>query len=107
MPCFEKYSIIIEGKNSSQHIGVSYHGRLSKWQAYRHSKLQKKSIYNGSYDNEETAALASDTLARKLMANGEQGHKLNFPYDVTEVPEEVTKIWKVSIIRNLSDVRGN
>ena len=48
--------------------------------------------YNGRYDNEETAAHASDTLARKLMSNGEQGHKLNFPDDDTKVFPEVTEI---------------
>ena len=48
-------------------------------------------INHGSYENEEAAAHASDTLARKLIANGEQGHKLNFLGDETEVfREEVT-----------------
>ena len=43
-------------------------------------------IHNGcSYSTEEEAAHASDTLARKLIANGEQGHKLNFSDDDTEV----------------------
>jgi hypothetical protein len=45
----------------------------------------KKIIYNGIYKDEETAAHASDTLARNLMANGEDDHKLNFPDDDTEV----------------------
>jgi len=55
----------------------------------RHSKLEKKDVYNGVYENEERAAHASDTLARILIANGEQGHKLNFPDDNTEVfPEK-------------------
>ena len=50
-------------------------------------------IQSGTYKNEETAARASDTLARELMANGEQGHKLNFPDDDTEVhSEEVTSV---------------
>merc|ERR1712098_780204 len=40
---------------------------------------------NGYYKDEETAARASDTLARELMANGEQNHKLNFLGDSTEV----------------------
>ena len=73
-----------------------YDARRSKWQAQKRSKLQKKIVNNGSYDNEETAAHASDTLARKLMANGEQGHKLNFPDDDTEVLKKVTKRWKPS-----------
>ena len=47
-------------------------------------------ICNGTYENEKTAAHASDTLARKLMENGEKSHKLNFPDDHTEVyPKEV------------------
>jgi hypothetical protein len=40
--------------------------------------------------DEETAAHASDTLARKLTENGEKGHRLNFPDDYTEVYPEVT-----------------
>merc|ERR1712098_880725 len=78
-----------EKKSSSKFIGVSYDVRNAKWQAQRRSKLEKKMIYYGTYDNEETAARASDTLARKLMANGEQEHKLNFPDDDTAVfPEK-------------------
>ena len=51
----------------------------------------KKSVSNGYYSDEDTSAHASDTLARKLMRNGEQGHKLNFPDDYIEVyPKEVT-----------------
>ena len=43
-------------------------------------------VSNGcNYENEETAAHASDTLARKLMENGEKALKLNFPDDYTEV----------------------
>merc|ERR1712098_1014717 len=42
--------------------------------------------------NEETAARASDALAIKLMANGEQNHKLNFPDEDTEVfPDRARK----------------
>merc|ERR1712034_251795 len=48
-------------------------------------------VSGGWYDNEETAAHASDTLARKLLKNGEQDHKLNFPNDKTDVrPDEKT-----------------
>ena len=60
----------------------------SKWRAHRHSKHEKTVLYNGSYDNEKRAARASDTLARKLIINGEKGHKLNFPNDETEVFQE-------------------
>jgi hypothetical protein len=49
--------------------------------AWRCSKKEKRAIRNGTYRDEETAALASDTLARKLMANGEQKYSLNFPDD--------------------------
>merc|ERR1712098_460998 len=78
-----------EKEPSSQFIGVSYDMNTTKWRVQRHSRLEKKRLNNGSYENEETAARASDTLARKLMANGEQAHKLNFPNDDTEVfPDE-------------------
>merc|ERR1712098_1004485 len=74
---------------SSSYIGVCYIERTARWLAYRRSK--NESVYNGSYKDEETAAHASDTLARKLMANGEKNHKLNFPNDDTEVyPEQKT-----------------
>ena len=66
-----------------------FDGNTSKWRVQRWSK--NKLFYNGHYDDEETAAHASDTLARKLMKNGEQNHKLNFPEDDAEVyPQEVT-----------------
>jgi len=78
-----------EKKNTSQYIGVRYQN--SKWCARRWSKNEKKMVFYGYYDNEETAAHASDTLARKLMKNGEQGHKLNFPGDHTEVHPEFQK----------------
>merc|ERR1712098_305608 len=69
---------------SSQFVGV-VKKNTSKWQAKRHSKHAKKDLHNGIYDNEEKAARASDTLARKLIANGEKAHKLNFPNDDSEV----------------------
>merc|ERR1712098_592913 len=78
-----------EKKNiAPKYIGVNYNKRDSKWYARRLSRNQKKMVYNGGYDDEETAAHASDTLAIKLMKNGEQGHKLNFPDDHTEVYPE-------------------
>merc|ERR1712098_38296 len=70
---------------NSKFIGVSYNKRDSKWFVHRWNKSEKKMDYNGCYDDEETAAHASDTFARKLMKNGEQKHKLNFPDDYTEV----------------------
>merc|ERR1712034_73787 len=75
----------VHKRNSSEYIGVSYFKKDTKWRAQRHSKLnENKMISNGHYDTEEAAARASYTLARRLMKNGEQGHKLNFPDDETE-----------------------
>merc|ERR1712098_330775 len=67
------------------YIGVSFNEKNRRWIAQRWSKTQKKLFNNGTYRDEETAAHASDTLARKLTASGEQNHKLNFPDDDTEV----------------------
>jgi len=69
----------------SDYTGVSYDTKHLRWLAYRWSKSDKKVVNNGYYRDKETAAHASDTLARKLMTNGEQNHKLNFPDDDTEV----------------------
>jgi len=73
---------------TSEFIGVTY--KNLKWCVRRYSKNEKKMVFNGYYDNEETAAHASDTLARKLMENGEQSHKLNYPGDHTDVHPEKT-----------------
>ena len=68
-----------------------YYRKLKeKWVTSRRSKQTKKLFYNGNYKDEETAAHASDTLAKKLIENGEKGHKLNFPDDDTEMYPEVT-----------------
>merc|ERR1712098_864231 len=75
-----------ERKNStSEYFGVSLHKNKSKWCASRWSKIGKKLFYNGSYDDEETAARWSDALARKLIRDGECAHKLNFPDDASVV----------------------
>jgi len=72
-----------------KYIGVTYQKSHLKYCAQRRSKHDKKNLFNGCYDDEETAARASDTLARILMENNEKDHKLNFPDDDTEVyPEE-------------------
>merc|ERR1712098_619179 len=76
---------------TSVYIGVTYVQKNSKWFVNRRSKTAKKMVCYGSYDNEETAAHASDTLVRKLIKNGEQGHKLNFPDDDTEVHPDQKK----------------
>merc|ERR1712096_297876 len=75
----------------SKYFGAYYNEAHKKWIVQRWSKTENKNICNGSYKDEETAAHASDTLARQLMANGEQNHRLNFPDDSTEVfPETKT-----------------
>merc|ERR1712034_17083 len=80
-----------EKKISSKFIGVTFNEKESKWVVQRWTKNEKKIFSNGSYHDEETAARASDTLARKLMENGEQGHKLNFPDEVTKIYPEKYK----------------
>merc|ERR1712034_275830 len=70
---------------TSNYIGVTRCKYNLKWQAHRCSKHENNKVYYGCYDNEKKAAHASDTLARKLVENGEQNHKLNFPNDDTEV----------------------
>merc|ERR1712098_693234 len=74
-----------EKDKSSKFIGVSYNKRSSKWFVQRQSKQENMNVYDGCYDDEETAAHASDTLARKLMEFGKQKLKLNFSDDYTEV----------------------
>jgi hypothetical protein len=77
-----------KGKTASDFIGVTYNmyeGRTPKWRAQRWNKSEKKKYYNGYYDDEKTAARASDTLARTLMKRSDQNLKLNFPDDETEV----------------------
>merc|ERR1712098_498213 len=94
-------------ETSSEYIGVSYRKNRSKWFAQRHSKHKNKILTNGCYDNEETAAHASDTLARNLMGKGEQGHKLNFPDDDTDVfPERPTKRKRTNR-EDLSHIKNN
>jgi len=92
--------------STSKFIGVSYFERDSKWCAQRWNKSENKHVYKGCYDDEETAAHASDTLARKLMENSEQKLKLNFPDDHTEIyPDEkrfTSKFIGVSFDRNNS-----
>jgi hypothetical protein len=76
-------------KKKTDFIGVSYNENRSTWRAWRQSKKDKKLIYNGTtYKDEEKAAFASDTLARKLISNGEDYHKLNFPDENIEVTPE-------------------
>ena len=58
---------------------MSYNEKIDKWYVTRWSKNNNKAVHNGSYTDEQTAAHASDTLAKQLMTIGETGHKLNFP----------------------------
>ena len=75
---------------------MSWYKNYSKWRVCRWSKIQDKTVYNGYFDtNQETkAAHASDTLARTLIANGEQhkGLDLNFPDNDAEYFGEVTTL---------------
>jgi len=80
-------------EKDSEYAGVYYNENSRRWRAKRWSKIDKKSLSNGSYDDEITAAHASDSLARKLIANGEKGHKLNFPDDHTEYSKMKQSKW--------------
>merc|ERR1712096_23988 len=80
----EYIEVLPEKNQTSKHVGVSFCKSQERWVAQRWKKSEKKPVYNGRYKDEEAAAHASDTLARKLMENGEQNHKLNFPDDDTE-----------------------
>merc|ERR1712098_933269 len=68
-----------EDKRTSKYVGVTYNKRLLKWCVCRWSKNEYKTVYNGHYNIEKTAAHASDALGRILIENGEQRHKLNLP----------------------------
>merc|ERR1712098_589970 len=81
-------------EKSSEFIGGTYHEKNSKWRAQRWSKEKKTMVTNGYFDDEKTAAHASDTLARKIMENSEQKLTLNFPDDHTEVYAEEKKTSK-------------
>merc|ERR1712098_691822 len=97
-----------EKKTKSSTYEVSYDVKTSKWFAYRRNKHDKKTIYNGHFKSAEKAAHASDTLARKLVANGEQNHKLNFPADHTEAyPEERQRKRKRSDHEDLGHPKSN
>jgi len=89
------HAVIFEHKETNKIffvklIGVTGNKTRTRWTANRWSKKEKKNVHNGVYKDEETAAHASDSLARKLIENGEQGHKINFPDDDTEVYPEKT-----------------
>jgi len=62
---------------SSMHIGMC--------------KTENKMVYNGCCKDEEAVALVSDTLARNLIVNGEQNHKLNFPNSDNEKYQQRNK----------------
>jgi len=81
---FSDDNIEVYQEKTSDYIGVSYNKQRETWRVQRRSKKERKPVFNGTYKDEETAAHASDTLARKLLTNGEKGHKLNFPDDDTE-----------------------
>merc|ERR1712098_244462 len=78
--------VVEKRKKMSRCLGVTWDKKQSKWRVERWSKIEKKMIYKGRFNaHEETKAVhASDTLARELMKNGENGHHLNFPDDKTK-----------------------
>merc|ERR1712098_17867 len=80
-----------EKVKSSKFVGVNYNKTNSKWKVQRWSRTENKAVSNGCYDDEESAAHASDTLAKKLMENGELNRILNFPEDHTEFYRENKK----------------
>merc|ERR1712098_458096 len=80
----DETEVYAEKTSSSQYIGVSFIKKGLNWRVQRRTKYEGKMVYNGYYSNEEAAAHASDNLAKKLMQNGEKGHKLNFPDNGTE-----------------------
>merc|ERR1712098_998421 len=69
---------------TSKYIGISYNEKMKRWLVYRWSKRDRKAFSDGWYRDEEAAARASDTLARKFMVSSDQNIKLNFPDDVIE-----------------------
>ena len=78
---------------TSNYFGVFHNEKRKPWVARRWSKTEKNKFYNGYYSDEKIAAQASDTLARNLMANGEQNLNLNFPNGRTEVyRDKVTEV---------------
>merc|ERR1712098_920644 len=83
-----------------------YNKKTQKWGVQRWSKNENKEFFNGYYGDEERAAHASDTLARKLMTSGEHNLKLNFPDDHAETyPEKkntASKYTGVFYIKNTS-----
>jgi len=81
----DEFTEVYPQEKSSKFIGVTYNKKDSKWRVTRWSKTENKSLHNGYYDNEKTAALASDTLARKLAENDGQNHELNFPDEYIEI----------------------
>merc|ERR1712098_672018 len=72
-------------RKASEFFGVYYSKKRNRWVSGRWSKTEKKYLINGAHREEDTAAHASDTLARNLMANGDRNFKLNFPDDSIEV----------------------
>jgi hypothetical protein len=68
------------GETTSRFFGVMYSKTRCKWCVQRRSKMQQKTLYNRAYDDEETAAHASDNLVRSMIAHGEQGltYTINF-----------------------------
>jgi len=81
-------------KTMLEPIGVAYDPNREKWRAYRWNSKEMKRIGRGWYSDEETAAHASDNLARKLIADGSQGHELN--YDFPDANETLPQTFPLS-----------
>jgi hypothetical protein len=64
----EEDEYVKENKKTSNYFGVCHNQKCATWCTHRHSKnerTQRRTVHNGTYKDEETAAHASDTLARK------------------------------------------
>jgi hypothetical protein len=76
---------------NSKYFGVTYNPRKAIWNAKRWNKGEKKWAHHGSFKSQETAAHASDVLARTLLVGDKelgrfrQNHQLNFPDENTEI----------------------
>jgi predicted small lipoprotein YifL len=92
---FPDDDIEVWGNRRCNYFGVSYNKEQNRWRAERWSKKENRSIYVGTFKDAETAIRASDTLGKTLIANGEKGHKLNFPDDdKLNFPKDDTEVWK-------------
>merc|ERR1712098_149293 len=76
-----------EEQKISKFTGVSYCAINKRWNACRWSADRSELDFNGEFEDEISAARASDALAKTLRDCGERIHKLNFPEDEIEAKE--------------------